>query len=227
MQLSGTSFAAPVVSGTVAQIIARNPTWSPDQVKGALMLSARYLPASAGKAGGVGEITASVAARVKNPPNPNKGLRAFVGPVSGGGMAFNSASWLDVAKTNASWDSASWLDASWLDASWLDASWLDASWDSASWLDASWLDASWLDASWLDASWEDAAEGDALPTGAYDLDPSQADDLTGDLATDPAFLPDTAIVAPAAAPAAEPAPAPAPALPPVLAPLAPPVTPAP
>ncbi len=44
MWMSGTSFAAPVVAGAAAQILARHPDWTPDEVKGALMLSAAYLP---------------------------------------------------------------------------------------------------------------------------------------------------------------------------------------
>jgi subtilisin family serine protease len=43
MWMSGTSFAAPVVSGAAAQLLARHPDWTPDQVKGALMLTARGL----------------------------------------------------------------------------------------------------------------------------------------------------------------------------------------
>ena len=43
MWMSGTSFAAPVVSGAAAQLLARHPDWTPDQVKGALMLTARSL----------------------------------------------------------------------------------------------------------------------------------------------------------------------------------------
>jgi subtilisin family serine protease len=43
MWMSGTSFAAPVVSGAAAQLLARHPDWTPDQVKGALMLTARAL----------------------------------------------------------------------------------------------------------------------------------------------------------------------------------------
>jgi subtilisin family serine protease len=35
IQLSGTSFAAPVVAGAAAQILSAHPTWTPDQVKGA------------------------------------------------------------------------------------------------------------------------------------------------------------------------------------------------
>jgi subtilisin family serine protease len=43
MWMSGTSFAAPVVSGAAAQLLARHPGWTPDEVKGALMLTARPL----------------------------------------------------------------------------------------------------------------------------------------------------------------------------------------
>jgi subtilisin family serine protease len=41
MWMSGTSFAAPIVSGAAAQLLARHPGWTPDQVKGALMVTAR------------------------------------------------------------------------------------------------------------------------------------------------------------------------------------------
>ncbi len=40
-ELSGTSFAAPVIAGIAAQSLARNPNWTPDQVKSALMRQAR------------------------------------------------------------------------------------------------------------------------------------------------------------------------------------------
>ena len=44
MQLSGTSFAAPVVAGAAAMILAAHPDWTPDQLKGALMASAQPTP---------------------------------------------------------------------------------------------------------------------------------------------------------------------------------------
>jgi serine protease AprX len=47
IELSGTSFAAPVVAGTAAQLLARHPSWGPDQVKGALMTTARPRAGSA------------------------------------------------------------------------------------------------------------------------------------------------------------------------------------
>jgi serine protease AprX len=175
MQLSGTSFAAPVVSGTAAELLARHPNWTPDQVKGALMATARKMPAAAPGSVGVGQVTPALAGTMSSPPNPNRALEQFVTSADGSGQTWDAASWENTAKTNASWDTASWLDASWLDASWLDASWNDASW-----LDASWLDASWLDASWNDASWEDAAESDATSPDVLVLDPNDVSQLESD-----------------------------------------------
>ncbi len=159
MMLSGTSFAAPVVAGTAAQMLARHPTWTPDQLKGALMLTA--VPVSgAGAAAGVGEISAYRAALLTStPPNGNAWLSPFVV-----GGVFDANGWNAAVQANASWGDASWGDASWGDASWSAASWGDASWSAASWGDASWGDASWADASWGDASWADNADGDAKVT---------------------------------------------------------------
>jgi len=166
MQLSGTSFSAPVVAGAAAELLARHPSWTPDQVKGALMLTASAIP-SHPRSGGVGELNAARALGVTAPPNPNAGLNAFRVTDSLGGVVFNAASWVDTVKSNASWADASWGDASWADASWADASWATASWGDlsfsvASWGDASWGDASWADASWADTSSEDGVEGETL-----------------------------------------------------------------
>jgi subtilisin family serine protease len=187
IQLSGTSFSTPIVAGAAAQILARHPDWTPDQVKGALIATAKKMPSALPWSGGIGEITASRAANMANPPNPNRALSQFVVSASdGSGRVWDAASWESTVQANASWDTASWLDASWLDASWL-----DASWDSASWLDASWNDASWLDASWNDASWEDAAEGDASVSTTFTLDPYDRTDVQGDptLAVPQSLLP--------------------------------------
>jgi serine protease AprX len=160
MWMSGTSFAAPVVSGSAALVLAYHPNWTPDQVKGALMYSAQAT--AAGMALGVGEVNAKAATQISNPPNPNLALNQFVGPDGSGGLAFDSASWASTAAANASWNSASWNSdawnlASWSSASWNSASWAAASWNSASWAAASWNSASWAAASWAAASWAAAS----------------------------------------------------------------------
>ena len=132
--MSGTSFSAPVVSGAAAQILARHPNWSPDQVKGALMLTTTYL----GDSAGVGEIDAAAAAAELAPPNPNENLYPFVEvDATTGQKVFNEASWArhvdEVTASGASWAQASWASASWARASWARAGWASASWSSASW----------------------------------------------------------------------------------------------
>ena len=159
MELSGTSFAAPIVAAAAAQVLARHPGWTPDQVKGALMVAARDTPSA----------NARLARRRHGrrrprrppssiPPNPNAALNAFVGPAGdGSGPVFDTASWANVAQSDASWASASWASASWASASWASASWASASWASASWASASWASASWASASWASASWASAS----------------------------------------------------------------------
>jgi subtilisin family serine protease len=162
IQLSGTSFAAPVVAGAAAYLLALHPNWTPGQVKGALMLTAKATLFAAPWSEGVGELNTAAAAALSNPPNPNAALGHFVGPDPSGGSipVFNAASWSDAAHTDASWADASWSDASWSDAAWSAASWSDASWADASWATASWGTASWADASWSDASWSDVTYAD-------------------------------------------------------------------
>jgi serine protease AprX len=171
MQLSGTSFAAPIVAGAAAYVLALHPDWTPSQVKGALMRTARAMPAALPMTAGIGEVYAARAAAMTDPPNPNRALEAYLirDPLGGGVSVFDAASWTDAARANSAWDAASWTDASWTDASWTDASWTDASYSMASWTDASWTDsaftsASWTDASWTDASWTDASWTDASQT---------------------------------------------------------------
>jgi serine protease AprX len=173
MQLSGTSFAAPVVAGAAAQLLAAHPSWTPDQVKGALMLTAKSAPAAAPLSVGVGVVDLQKAMTVANPPNPNLALNRFLVSASGGsGKVFDAASWASTAAADASWASASWASASWASASWASASWASASWASASWASASWASdsaatASWADASWASASWADNAEGDISQAGEF------------------------------------------------------------
>lgn len=131
-QLSGTSMAAPIVSGIAADLLSVRPTLTPNQVKGALSL---LRPT----ADGSHEVAADLALLA-----PSRALQANAGlapstlldPTSG-----------DVDLTRASWKRASWSAASdGLQAGWARASWrcdcagmtagtgfTRASWGMASW----------------------------------------------------------------------------------------------
>jgi serine protease AprX len=161
MKLSGTSFAAPVVAGMAANLLAKNPGWTPDQVKGALMVSAEGVSDStSANSLGVGEANLQDAFEVTGPPNPNLALNQYLMRDSSGRNVFDTERWKDTAEANASWSSASWSSASWSSASWSSASWSSASWSSASWSSASWSSASWSSASWSSSSYQDNANDD-------------------------------------------------------------------
>jgi serine protease AprX len=198
IQLSGTSFAAPAVAGAAAQILARHPSFTPDQVKGALMVTAKKMPRESDGSAGAGEMNADIAATFGAPPNPNAALERFLMPDPAGGSrpVFNAVAWDDTAKANISWDAVAWSDAAWSAVAWGDVAWGDVAWSDVSWEEVAWGDVAWGDVSWNDVSWEDAAEGDsAADSSAYALDPADVAELQADpdLAVGADLLPSSVI----------------------------------
>jgi serine protease AprX len=164
MQLSGTSLAAPVVAGSAANLLAAHPGWTPDQVKGALMLSAEPLPRAPFRSVGVGGVNAARAAAVVDPPNPNLALNDFLvaDPAGGPTRVFDAASWTTAVEKDAAWGSAAWGSAAWGSAAWGSAAWGSAAWGSAAWGSAA-----WGSAAWGSAAWGSHANGDVRPEGGY------------------------------------------------------------
>jgi serine protease AprX len=141
MELSGTSFAAPQVAGAAAMILARHPAWTPDQVKGALVDTARALPAATAQSVGAGELDIAAARRDPVPSNPNAGVDQFV--------------------SDGTFDSSAWQTAAQASVAWGDVAWSDAAWASVAWGDVAWSDVAWGDVAWSDVAWSDAAQDDA------------------------------------------------------------------
>ena len=150
MTLSGTSLSAPIVAGIAADLLALNPSLTPDRVKGALMLGAQALPRARSFSAGVGEVSAPGSASIRFAPNPNLALDQFLVPdPSGDGLVFDDQAWKQAVADQPAWDSVSWRDG------WLGATWSVVSWSSVSWSSVSWSDVSWSDVSWSDVSWND------------------------------------------------------------------------
>jgi serine protease AprX len=181
MMLSGTSFAAPVVAGAAAEMVAQHPNWGPDQVKGALMLTATPEPLAPKGSLGVGEVNiAKLRAYHQQPPNPNAGLDQFVNVAADGTRVFNATAWQAAALSNKAWDSAAWSDAAWSDAAWSDVAWsdvawADVAWASVAWGTVAWSDVAWSDAAWADVAWADNAGGDSDTSDVATAPPDDQD----------------------------------------------------
>jgi serine protease AprX len=133
ISLSGTSAAAPVVSGAVAQLLQARPQLNPGQVKWLFTQTAQPV---AGPGTGAGYPRVGAAVSYSNAiRNANFGLRpnvyllaAYAARI---GQAWDSVSWDSV-----SWDSVSWDSVSWDSVSWDSVSWDSVAWDSVTWAPA-------------------------------------------------------------------------------------------
>ena len=157
MELSGTSFAAPIVAGAAAYLLSIHPDWTPDQVKGALMEAATPTPNAVAGSDGVGEVNIAAAAQITDPPNPNAGLDQYLTTDADGSNAFDAAAWNSAAWSSAAWSSAAWSSAAWSSAAWSSAAWASAAWSSAAWSSAAWASAAWSSAAWANNSNADNA----------------------------------------------------------------------
>ena len=157
MWMSGTSLSAPMVSGAAAQLLARHPGWSPDQVKGALMVSASALPAAPGFAGGVGELDAASADQVVSPPNPNANLNVFVATDSiTGAISFDGAAWAAVVAVTPTWSATDWSATDWSATDWSATDWSATDWSATDWSATDWSATDWSATDWSATDWSES-----------------------------------------------------------------------
>ena len=117
-------------------ILARHPDWTPDQVKGALVDTARSLPAATPGSVGAGELDIAAARRDPQPSNPNAGVDQFVSPDG----TFDTSAWQSAAKASVAWGDVAWSDVAWASVAWGDVAWSDVAWSDVAWGDVAWSD---------------------------------------------------------------------------------------
>jgi serine protease AprX len=153
MWMSGTSLAAPIVAGAAAQVLARHPSWTPDQVKGALMRTAKRT--AAGFAGGVGEVNAAAAAALASPPNPHTNLNAFVAPDATGNPSFNGDAWQQAVATQTDWSETDWSETAWSATDWSETDWSETDWSETDWSETDWSETDWSETDWSETDWSE------------------------------------------------------------------------
>jgi len=167
MQLSGTSLAAPVVSGIAANLLAAHPEWTPDQVKGALMLTAKPLEKAPPRALGVGAVDAGDAAAVSDPPNPNAALDGFLVSDPKGARVFDADRWTTAVQADPAWASVAWGSVAWGSAAWSSVAWGSVAWGSVAWGSVAWGSVAWGSVAWGSVAWRSDARDDVRQGGGY------------------------------------------------------------
>ncbi|MDP9251624.1 MAG: S8 family serine peptidase, partial [Chloroflexota bacterium] len=150
-RLSGTSMAAPVVSGTIALMYERNPTLSPQQVKRRLRSTVTPLAFGTTLDRGAGMVNAYRAAEsvdVGKEYSPDrvsdafaKDMKKFIqgqhfvwrdlaynGGVDSGGMTWEGVTW-----ENVRWDAVTWENVLWEGFTWEGVTWEGVTWETVTW----------------------------------------------------------------------------------------------
>ena len=155
-RLSGTSMAAPIVTGVVALMLEGSPALTPAQVKSRLKRTAIPLAYGSPEATGSGLVNAVAAVTATDQSvgaAADQVSAGFAGqmyqflygqPLTwrdrgfNGGVDSSGVPWSDVSWTNVSWDEVTWQNVSWEAFNWTAVSWEDISWEGVTWEDISW-----------------------------------------------------------------------------------------
>ena len=159
---SGTSFATPTVAGTVALMLQRDPSLTPDRVKHALMSTARETASSSPFDVGAGIADAYAATFTAPEGLANQGLLQSDGTGSidasrGTLRALDTTTGLAIegvlTQQGLVWSQVQFLDPIWNELTWSTSQWTGANWHGANWHGANWHGANWHGANWHGANW--------------------------------------------------------------------------
>jgi len=150
-RLSGTSMAAPVVSGTIALMLERNPNLSTAQVKSRLKSTATALAFGTTNDRGAGLVNAYGAAASASTEKERgagrvsdafaKDMRRFIQGQQfvwrdlayNGGVDSGGTSWEGVTWENVRWDSVTWENVTWEGFTWEGVTWEGVTWETVTW----------------------------------------------------------------------------------------------
>ncbi len=133
MLMSGTSAAAPMVSGAAALLLQDEPKLTPDQVKYRLMETANKKWAgfnSATAGAGYLDILAAVNGNTTKSANTGTTISNLLttGP---SGVPVTALNWTSVNWASVNWASVNWASVNWASVNWASISWNSDYWESA------------------------------------------------------------------------------------------------
>jgi serine protease AprX len=178
---TGTSQSAAVVSGAAALLVQRNPSLTPDQVKGLLKATADRLmmDTSPVQGAGVVDIKGAVEALEKGASpaytqafvrstgtgslEASRGGSHVTDPANGVvlrgetdifGRGWNAKTWAAASSARTAWTGGTWRGNTLTGPTWASTGeWPTVTWSDASWSRMSWRDYDWSRMSWRADSW--------------------------------------------------------------------------
>ena len=184
-RVGGTSMAAAVVSGEIAQLLQAHPGLTPNQVKAIVYKRSRPVTSDVSSSGALVDANGEPLPTTVTSTSTVAGAevaadKAIANPTTesaNAGLTPNDL--IDPATGNIDYARASWTRASWTEAvdgmraSWTRASWTRASWTRASWTASQQACSDFERASWTRASWtsDDLAWAEQQCVG---MDPTRA-----------------------------------------------------
>jgi serine protease AprX len=172
---SGTSQAAAIASGSIALILQKHPTMTPNQVKKFITGDVAKVPGASSEAQGAGEIRLAKLLTVKAPgaftPKHRNGTGlgsvdasrgsdrltkdgvVLNGEVDIFGKPFNAALVAQLTATGSTWSGGMWNGSTWSGSTWSGSTWSGSTWSGSSWSGSSWSGSTWSGSTWSGSTW--------------------------------------------------------------------------
>jgi serine protease AprX len=165
-RLTGTSMAAPVVSGVVALLLQKRPNLKPDQVKSILTDTARSVSGSSHTVG-AGVVDAYAALTSNQIGVGNTGLRPadsfcrnIYDLIYGQPLSWKDPNYMGIDWENLGWDNLGWDNLAWDNLGWDNLGWDNLGWDNLGWDNLGWDAGEWDSINESGVPWETVIELD-------------------------------------------------------------------
>ncbi|MGA9348455.1 MAG: S8 family peptidase [Anaerolineae bacterium] len=158
-RLTGTSMAAPVVSGVVALLLQKKPNLKPDQVKYILTKTAHNFSGSRDTVGaGVVDAYAALTSDKMGVANtrirPSDSLARQMYDL----MYGQPLRWKDPHYMGIDWDNLAWDNLAWDNLAWDNLAWDNLAWDNLAWDNLAWDNLTWDNLTWDAGEWDSINE---------------------------------------------------------------------